>query len=313
MMSTNSNVALIPDSPSGRRVRSSSSSVSSAGSKPGKSSVRKSSSLPSETVDYLKAWMMSPEHVAHPYPTEQEKAQIMAATGIELKQLTNWFVNNRKRYWKPRVEARLQQQAQVQAAAAAAAVAAAAVAQVVPTKHSRSSTSSPYIALDMTQPPTMNVVSSGEEQNDPYLGQNARKVSVVCSDNISSFVPHSQPHTVSEASSSGSETDSLSSSNESEEDMHGLNTSEGPTERVDAYVLRPLGAQENLKLRTSQLSPKRKRASTDEAVTSPRRSKYLRKSPLLWREACHKADYCFDDGLPSLEEAAHLFGFLQSS
>ena len=52
--------------------------------------------------------MMSPEHVAHPYPTEQEKAQIMAETGIELKQLTNWFVNNRKRYWKPRVEAKLQ-------------------------------------------------------------------------------------------------------------------------------------------------------------------------------------------------------------
>ena len=69
---------------------------------------RKSSSLPAETVEYLKAWMMSPEHVAHPYPTEQEKAQIMAETGIELKQLTNWFVNNRKRYWKPRVEAKLQ-------------------------------------------------------------------------------------------------------------------------------------------------------------------------------------------------------------
>lgn len=32
----------------------------------------------------------------------------MAETGIELKQLTNWFVNNRKRYWKPRVEAKLQ-------------------------------------------------------------------------------------------------------------------------------------------------------------------------------------------------------------
>ena len=82
---------------------------------------RKTTSLPSKTVDYLKAWMMSPEHIAHPYPTEKEKAMIMADTGIELKQLTNWFVNNRKRYWKPRVEARLQQQAQVQRAAAAAA------------------------------------------------------------------------------------------------------------------------------------------------------------------------------------------------
>ena len=60
------------------------------------------SRLPQETVDYLKAWMMSPEHISHPYPNEQEKAEIMAETGIELKQLTNWFVNNRKRYWTPR-------------------------------------------------------------------------------------------------------------------------------------------------------------------------------------------------------------------
>jgi len=63
------------------------------------------SSLPAETVEYLKAWMMSPQHISHPYPTDAEKATIMAETGIEIKQLTNWFVNNRKRFWKPRVEA----------------------------------------------------------------------------------------------------------------------------------------------------------------------------------------------------------------
>jgi hypothetical protein len=66
------------------------------------------SRLPQETVDYLKAWMMSPPHINHPYPTEKEKAKIMAKTGIEPKQLTKWFENNRKRYWKPRVEAKLQ-------------------------------------------------------------------------------------------------------------------------------------------------------------------------------------------------------------
>lgn len=78
---------------------------------------RTSTVLPRSTVDYLKNWMMSPEHIAHPYPTEKEKAEIMAATDIELKQLTNWFVNNRKRFWKPRVEARLQQQLQAQTTA----------------------------------------------------------------------------------------------------------------------------------------------------------------------------------------------------
>ena len=55
-------------------------------------------------VEYLKNWMMSPEHVDHPYPTEDEKLRIMSETGIVLKQLTNWFVNNRKRFWKPKVE-----------------------------------------------------------------------------------------------------------------------------------------------------------------------------------------------------------------
>lgn len=85
--------------------------VSLGGSKPSPPGrKRKSASLPSETVEYLKNWIMSPEHIAHPYPTEQEKAQIMEDTGIEMKQLTNWFVNNRKRYWKPRVEAKLRQQ-----------------------------------------------------------------------------------------------------------------------------------------------------------------------------------------------------------
>eukprot|EP00581_Thalassiosira_minuscula_P002659 CAMPEP_0183744976 /NCGR_PEP_ID=MMETSP0737-20130205/66002_1 /TAXON_ID=385413 /ORGANISM="Thalassiosira miniscula, Strain CCMP1093" /LENGTH=493 /DNA_ID=CAMNT_0025980631 /DNA_START=295 /DNA_END=1776 /DNA_ORIENTATION=+ len=87
---------------------------------------RKPNPLPSSTVEYLKAWMMSPDHIAHPYPTEQEKAQIMAETGIELKQLTNWFVNNRKRYWKPRVESKLGvfAQAGIGTAAAAAALSA---------------------------------------------------------------------------------------------------------------------------------------------------------------------------------------------
>lgn len=104
-----------------RPVRSRTSSVSSSQSKNEKGTQRKSTSLPSETVEYLKAWMMSPEHISHPYPTEQEKCQIMSDTGIELKQLTNWFVNNRKRYWKPRVEAQLKRKAQASQTLSAAA------------------------------------------------------------------------------------------------------------------------------------------------------------------------------------------------
>ena len=37
----------------------------------------KASSLPMATVDYLKAWIMHPDHIAHPYPTDKEKEAIM--------------------------------------------------------------------------------------------------------------------------------------------------------------------------------------------------------------------------------------------
>ena len=116
---------------------------------------RKSASLPSETVEYLKAWMMSPEHIAHPYPTEQEKVEIMKDTGIELKQLTNWFVNNRKRYWKPRVEARLQQQAQAAQAvvqAHAAAVAAVSAVNLTPHQQQMVATSSQDSRANLVSP-----------------------------------------------------------------------------------------------------------------------------------------------------------------
>lgn len=61
-------------------------------------------SLSPETIEYLRAWMMSPEHINHPYPTDEEKAKIMEDTGITSKQLTCWFSNNRKRFWKPKME-----------------------------------------------------------------------------------------------------------------------------------------------------------------------------------------------------------------
>lgn len=65
----------------------------------------RSNSLPCHVVDYLKKWLMSPEHINHPYPSESEKARMVADTGIEIKRLNNWFVNNRIRFWKPRFEA----------------------------------------------------------------------------------------------------------------------------------------------------------------------------------------------------------------
>lgn len=56
--------------------------------------------LPLEAVTYLQAWANSPEHVAHPYPSEEEKAQMMRNTGLELYQIDHWFVNNRNQCLK---------------------------------------------------------------------------------------------------------------------------------------------------------------------------------------------------------------------
>jgi len=70
----------------------------------------RSNSLPTHVVEYLKAWLM--DHMHHPYPTDQEKAEMMLKTGIDVKRLNNWFVNNRIRYWKPRMEALQRQQQQ---------------------------------------------------------------------------------------------------------------------------------------------------------------------------------------------------------
>lgn len=202
---------------------------------------RKSSSLPVETVEYLKNWMMSPEHIAHPYPTDQEKSQIMADTGIELKQLTNWFVNNRKRYWKPRVEARLQQQAHV-AVAVAAAVASAAPMTASPTPTTSTNTTttafqgsasymSPptaisFLTLDNTsQLPTPGngttapkpIVSVTSSPVDDKVSRNAESSMLVTAENLAAFltVAPSSPHTVSELSSSASDVGSVDSSSTS--------------------------------------------------------------------------------------------------
>ena len=62
--------------------------------------------LPLDAVNVLKAWLLSPEHVAHPYPTVQEQAVLMRRTGIGKRELTQWFTNARRRIWRPLVAKR---------------------------------------------------------------------------------------------------------------------------------------------------------------------------------------------------------------
>ncbi|KAK0622854.1 hypothetical protein B0T14DRAFT_494426 [Immersiella caudata] len=51
--------------------------------------------LPKETTDKLRHWFMN--HLNHPYPTEDEKQKLMQQTGLQMNQISNWFINARRR------------------------------------------------------------------------------------------------------------------------------------------------------------------------------------------------------------------------
>ncbi|KAG8369074.1 hypothetical protein BUALT_Bualt15G0112400 [Buddleja alternifolia] len=40
-------------------------------------------------------------HYRWPYPTEEEKNRLSEMTGLDQKQINNWFINQRKRHWRP--------------------------------------------------------------------------------------------------------------------------------------------------------------------------------------------------------------------
>ncbi|KAL7093383.1 hypothetical protein ACP275_11G037900 [Erythranthe tilingii] len=58
---------------------------------------RRAGKLPGDTTSVLKSWWQS--HSKWPYPTEEDKARLVQETGLQLKQINNWFINQRKRNW----------------------------------------------------------------------------------------------------------------------------------------------------------------------------------------------------------------------
>ncbi|WOL15988.1 homeobox protein knotted-1-like 1 [Canna indica] len=60
---------------------------------------RKKGKLPKEARMTLLDWWNT--HYQWPYPTEEKKAELARKTGLEQKQINNWFINQRKRRWKP--------------------------------------------------------------------------------------------------------------------------------------------------------------------------------------------------------------------
>ncbi|XP_047342499.1 homeobox protein knotted-1-like 1 isoform X2 [Impatiens glandulifera] len=60
---------------------------------------RKKGKLPKDARMTLLDWWNN--HYRWPYPTEEEKTSLSEATGLDQKQINNWFINQRKRHWKP--------------------------------------------------------------------------------------------------------------------------------------------------------------------------------------------------------------------
>ncbi|KAL9423879.1 hypothetical protein AB3S75_035884 [Citrus x aurantiifolia] len=60
---------------------------------------KKKGKLPKESRQTLLDWWNA--HYKWPYPTEADKLQLAESTGLDQKQINNWFINQRKRHWKP--------------------------------------------------------------------------------------------------------------------------------------------------------------------------------------------------------------------
>ncbi|WCJ35617.1 Homeobox protein knotted-1-like 1 [Euphorbia peplus] len=60
---------------------------------------KKKGKLPKEARQKLLSWWEL--HYKWPYPSETEKVALADSTGLDQKQINNWFINQRKRHWKP--------------------------------------------------------------------------------------------------------------------------------------------------------------------------------------------------------------------
>ncbi|KAJ8623060.1 hypothetical protein MRB53_031589 [Persea americana] len=60
---------------------------------------KKKGKLPKEARQTLLDWWNI--HLKWPYPTEADKIALAESTGLDQKQINNWFINQRKRHWKP--------------------------------------------------------------------------------------------------------------------------------------------------------------------------------------------------------------------
>ncbi|KAI9493862.1 hypothetical protein BDB00DRAFT_871879 [Zychaea mexicana] len=63
---------------------------------------RRRGNLPKAVTAILREWLS--RHKKHPYPTEDEKATLARQTNLTLNQISNWFINARRRILQPMLQ-----------------------------------------------------------------------------------------------------------------------------------------------------------------------------------------------------------------
>ncbi|CAO3621064.1 unnamed protein product [Cunninghamella blakesleeana] len=63
---------------------------------------RRRGNLPKDVTEFLKQWLV--QHKKHPYPSEKEKMELAHRTGLTVNQISNWFINARRRILQPMLE-----------------------------------------------------------------------------------------------------------------------------------------------------------------------------------------------------------------
>jgi len=63
---------------------------------------KKKGVLPPASTNVMKTWLF--KHILHPYPSEDEKLEIVSVTGLSLHQVNNWFINARRRILQPMLD-----------------------------------------------------------------------------------------------------------------------------------------------------------------------------------------------------------------
>ncbi|KAF8983355.1 hypothetical protein BGZ52_000989 [Haplosporangium bisporale] len=106
-------IASRPHAPSGPiSVSGGSNTMSSVETEPSSSSIpggdaqsnmdpnrKRRGNLPKSVTSVLKNWLV--QNAIHPYPTEDEKIKLAEATHLSLNQISNWFINARRRILQP--------------------------------------------------------------------------------------------------------------------------------------------------------------------------------------------------------------------